>query len=85
MDLSDLRSEIDRLDREITSLLKERFAVAREIGSVKNRQMKVVEDLKRDQVVLENYKQLASDSLDEQFIEELVSLILKYSKEVQKK
>ena len=80
-----MRSEIDRLDREITSLLKERFAVAREIGSVKNRQMKVVEDLKRDQVVLENYKQLASDSLDEQFIEELVSLILKYSKEVQKK
>ena len=80
-----MRSEIDRLDREITNLLKERFEVAREIGSVKNRQMKVVEDLKRDQVVLENYKQLASDSLDEQFIEELVSLILKYSKEVQKK
>ncbi|HDH28012.1 MAG TPA: chorismate mutase [Euryarchaeota archaeon] len=85
MDMSELRAEIDRIDSEIIRLLKTRFDVAREIGEAKKGLDLEVEDLSRDRLVLENYKENAGSELDEGFIEELVSLILRYSKEVQKK
>ena len=85
MDMSELRAEIDRIDSEIIRLLKTRFDVAREIGEAKKGLDLEVEDLSRDRLVLENYKENAGSELDEDFIEELVSLILRYSKEVQKK
>ena len=80
-----MRAEIDRIDSEIIRLLKTRFDVAREIGEAKKGLDLEVEDLSRDRLVLENYKENAGSELDEGFIEELVSLILRYSKEVQKK
>ncbi len=85
MGLPELRAEIDRIDAEIAVLLKKRFVVSREIGEVKIGLLREIEDLSRDRAVLENYRKLAADELDEGFIEKLVSLILRYSKEVQKK
>jgi chorismate mutase/prephenate dehydratase len=84
MDLKESRAEIDRIDLEIGKLLKKRFTIAGQIGNMKNTLDLEIEDLERDKRVLENYKKQAGGELDEGFIEELVELILKYSKEVQK-
>jgi len=85
MDLNDSRAEIDRIDAELVELLKKRFKWAREIGMEKILRQMEIEDRLRDKEVLKNYKRLAEDELDEGFIEELVELILRYSKEVQRK
>jgi chorismate mutase len=85
MGMPELRAEIDRIDAEIAVLLKKRFAVSREIGEVKIGLSREVEDLSRDRAVLKNYRKLAADELDEEFIEKMVSLILRYSKAVQKR
>jgi chorismate mutase/prephenate dehydratase len=84
MELKESRAEIDRIDLEIGKLLKKRFTIAGQIGNMKNTLDLEIEDLERDKRVLENYKKQAGGELDEGFIEELVELILKYSKEVQK-
>ncbi len=84
MDLKESRAEIDKIDIEIGKLLKKRFAIAGQIGNMKNNLDLEIEDLERDKRVLENYKRQSGGELDEGFIEELVELILKYSKEVQK-
>jgi chorismate mutase len=84
MDLSASRAEIDRLDVEIIELLKKRFRKAGQIGKEKKVLGLEVEDIERDREVLKNYKTVANEQLDEGFIEELVVLILSYSKEVQK-
>ena len=85
MDLNDSRAEIDRIDAGLVELLKKRFKWAREIGMEKSLRQMEIEDRLRDKEVLKNYKRLAEDELDEGFIEELVELILRYSKEVQRK
>lgn len=85
MDMRDLRAEIDRIDAEIVKLLKKRFRKAELIGEKKRLLHLKVEDRKRDKEVLENYKRSADGELDNEFIERLVELILKYSKEVQKR
>jgi chorismate mutase len=84
MDLSASRAEIDRLDIEIIELLKKRFRKAGQIGKEKKAHKLKIEDWERDREVLKNYKTAARGQLDERFIEELVELILRYSKEVQK-
>jgi chorismate mutase len=85
MDLKDARAEIDGIDYEIVRLLKKRFTMAIQIGRLKNSLTMGIEDLERDRRVLENYKRQSGGELDEGFVEDLVELILKYSKEVQKK
>ena len=50
--LSQLRSEIDRIDREILSLYRERLRICREIGRVKAHIGAPVEDRVREALVL---------------------------------
>ncbi|MFQ5801164.1 MAG: chorismate mutase [Candidatus Hydrothermarchaeales archaeon] len=83
--MRDLRAEMDRIDAEIVELLKKRFRKAELIGEKKRLLHLKVEDKERDKEVLENYERSADGELEEGFIESLVELILKYSKEVQKR
>jgi monofunctional chorismate mutase len=85
MDLKDSRTKIDDIDAEIVELLKKRFRISEEIGSKKRALNLTVEDRERDRKVLENYKAIADSDLDEVFLKELVELILRYSKRVQRK
>ncbi len=85
MGLKDSRAEIDQIDAEIGKLFKKRFTIAAQIGKMKHNLDLEIEDLERDTRVLENYKKQAGEELDEEFIEELIELILRYSKEVQKR
>jgi monofunctional chorismate mutase len=84
MSIKTARAEIDEIDAEIIKLLKKRFELSREIGKIKRQLKKDIEDGNRDQEVVNNYRKRAENKLSEDFLEDLVRLILKYSKEVQK-
>jgi chorismate mutase len=85
MNLKESRAEIDIIDTEIVKLLKKRFRISGQIGDEKRNLKLEIEDKKRDEEVLLNYMKESIEELDEEFINELVALILRYSKEVQKK
>lgn len=80
MEIRKARGKIDAIDAEIVRLFRNRFSVANEIGLLKKNKSLSVEDSVRDGEVLEKYKENSDGSLDEEFLEELVELILKYSK-----
>jgi monofunctional chorismate mutase len=84
MSIKPARAEIDKIDAEIIKLLKKRFELSRGIGKIKRQLKKDIEDGNRDREVLNNYRKRADNKLSEDFLEDLVRLILKYSKEVQK-
>jgi chorismate mutase/prephenate dehydratase len=84
MSIKTARAEIDEIDAEIIKLLKKRFELSREIGKIKRQLKKDIEDGNRDQEVVNNYRKRAENKLSEDFLEDLVRLILKYSKEAQK-
>ncbi len=84
MDLEELRQRIDEIDREIIRLLEERFAMAEEIGELKRSMGLEVEDEAREREVLDNCSK-AARNLDEEFVEELIQLVLKRSKDIQQK
>lgn len=85
MSLNESRAEIDIIDTEIVELLKKRFRISGQIAGYKRNLKMEIEDRKRDVEVLNNYKKETVGALDEGFVEELVALILRYSKEAQKK
>jgi chorismate mutase len=85
MSLKESRAEIDIIDIKIVELLKKRFRISGEIADYKRKLKMEIEDRKRDVEVLNNYKKETERALDEGFVEELVALILRYSKEAQKK
>jgi chorismate mutase/prephenate dehydratase len=53
MPLDDLRSQIDRIDRELLGLLRERAEIARQIGQLKAGEGRVVYDPQREAQLLE--------------------------------
>lgn len=53
MNLLTYRNEIDALDKQIIALLEQRFAVVEQIGKYKQKADLGVQDLKREQAVLE--------------------------------
>jgi len=85
MDLEELRESIDRIDAEIVELLKKRFRIAGQIGEKKRSLELEVADAEREKEVLENYRRNAGDELDRGFVEELVELLLRYSREAQER
>ncbi|MCW4048141.1 MAG: chorismate mutase [Candidatus Bathyarchaeota archaeon] len=60
-EINPLRDEINRLNTEIIEKLKERVTVAIEIGEVKKRHGKPVVDKSREEIVLDNVANLASE------------------------
>ena len=60
-ELSNLRSQIDRVDCEIVRLLADRYFLALKILSVKRKLNLPVSDTKRESEVLENVVRLAEE------------------------
>lgn len=59
--MEELRSRIDRIDKELLKLLDERFEVAREIGKYKEKHNMLIYDAKREREKIESLKEVCSE------------------------
>ncbi len=82
--MDELRGEIDTIDSKIIGLLCDRFEIVKQIADAKKELRSKIEDDAREREVLERCKDAAEGRLDEGFIEELTSMILSYSKKIQR-
>jgi monofunctional chorismate mutase len=80
--LDRLRKEIDEIDRKIIELLKRRFEIVSEIARLKKDLGMDIKDDEREKAIIENCKKVAPGMED--FVEELMRLIINQSKKVQK-
>lgn len=85
MGLLELRSEIDRIDREIIALLRKRFEMAREIVTLKRETGVDIEDNAREAEIIENCKDESRGDIDEAFVDRLMRMIIEESKKIQEK
>jgi chorismate mutase len=85
MEISKLRQEIDRIDREIISLLRERFGIVRDIARLKRETDIDVEDIERESQIMKNCKDECRGKISETFVEKLMGLIISESKKIQEK
>ena len=61
MNLEELRKKIDAIDSEVVKLIADRIRTAREIGEVKHRQGRHVNDQSREARVLEHIRDIARE------------------------
>ena len=82
-ELTLLRNKLDIIDKKIISLLEKRFDVVLDVKEFKKKNDLLVLDSNRESAIL---KRLSSQSktLDEDFVNNLYSLIFDYSRSLQK-
>lgn len=84
MSLEDLRRKIDETDASIVKLIAERIRNAEAIGKEKRKQGKQIEDVAREQRVLENVRRVArEENIDDEGIESIYRQIVTVSKSVE--
>ncbi|MFH1651414.1 MAG: prephenate dehydratase [Chloroflexota bacterium] len=84
MSLEELRRQIDEVDTRIAELLVQRLQVAGEIGRQKQKGNQFIEDIEREQKVLEHVKDIARPHhINEDDIEKVYRQIMTISKHVQ--
>ncbi len=82
--LESLRSEIDKIDRELVHLLSNRMKVTEEIGKYKKEKNITILQLKRWANIMNDRLELGSNmNLDQSFLQRLLNLIHKESISVQ--
>ncbi|MFB0517265.1 MAG: chorismate mutase [Candidatus Neomarinimicrobiota bacterium] len=81
--LAELRREIDELDRRLFALIAQRMAIARDIGTLKRAQGASVSDPVREALLKAKLKEFASGVLEPWHVEELASVILRISRDLQ--
>ena len=81
-DLSELRAEIDKLDREIVPLLCARLSVAAEVAEYKWANEMPILDASREQALLEKIKDLAKEKYAA-YVQEIYDAILAESRKYQ--
>jgi prephenate dehydrogenase len=80
----DLRSMIDRYDKQILAALGHRIVIARKIGKLKVNQAAPVVDPDRERRMMAPRREWGKSlSLPEELVEELFAVILKYSSRIQ--
>ncbi len=80
-----IRKEIDRIDSEITRLLKERFMLAKRIGLLKKKNNLGIRDKKREgEVLRKTIRYAKSLGLNTQVAKEIFSIIIKEGRKTQK-
>jgi chorismate synthase len=83
--LTALRESVDTIDQNILLLLSERQALVGEIGRVKKRRGKKIEDKRREQQILKRQLALAQSlGLDTTFTKELFAAIFHLAKSIQR-
>jgi len=84
MSLDELRGKIDKTDDKIVRLIAERIKIAKEIGKEKKKLGKQIEDIAREQVVLENIKGVAKDEgINQEIVERIYHQIITAAKSVE--
>ena len=84
MSLEDLRANIDDIDARIVKLIAGRLGTARQIGALKKRGQKLVQDVAREKDIIERVRQIAKkESISPDDVERLFRLIMAVSKSVQ--
>jgi|TARA_B100001971_G_scaffold212841_2_gene244099 monofunctional chorismate mutase len=83
-EINQYRSEIDRIDQEIMRLLCKRFKVVSKIAKTKKNLGIDIEDVAREEDVLANWRKETKNALDDDFLEQFKTLILKQSKKIQR-
>ena len=83
--LKSLRLEIDHLDRELFSLLARRMEVVKEIAQLKCTHGLSINDPVREALLKEKLKKFSADVLEPWHVEELTSVILRISRDIQSK
>lgn len=73
-----LRREIDGIDKGILELLQERVKAARKIGDIKRDKGMEIEDVEREEKILNNI--LNSTDLSKEFVEDLFRKIIEHCK-----
>jgi chorismate mutase len=83
-EIENLRKEINRLNEEIICKLAERVAVAVKIGAVKRRHGKQIIDLRREEKIYEQIRELAiRNQLDAEGVERVFKEIIRLCTEAQ--
>ena len=75
------RKELDFIDKELIDLLERRFEICKRIGAYKKHNGVLVEDLSREQQVIEN--RIKQSRLSPIFIGDFFNLLFKESKRLQ--
>lgn len=81
--LQKFRQEINNIDAEIILLLEKRLQIAIKICEEKNKHQQEIKDPKRENEILE-FWQTSATKLTPEFIQEILSAILKESRRSQK-
>ena len=82
MDITALRADIDKVDKELVKLYTKRMELAARIGEYKKQNGIDIYDQKREQEKLKEVKQLAGDKYSAQAAE-LYSLLFSQSRKLQ--
>ena len=82
MEIDNLRIEIDALDSQIVSLLKQRMKKSKEIGIMKSKFNLELKDFAREQQIIHKFTE--NSNLNKEFVKEIYKLIFKESRRIQK-
>jgi chorismate mutase len=83
MDLSDWRSEIDRIDEQVLDLLNRRAEIVREIGRVKAEKGLPVADEERERQILSRINSKANSALSARAAACIFQCIIEESRRIQ--
>lgn len=84
--LTSLRGKIEKIDLQITTLLKERFEVVKKIGDFKEQNKSNIRDLQREKALLAKLLQSHELKKNEKiYIEKIFKSIFENSCEIQEK
>lgn len=83
MELSELREQIDKIDRQIVELYEKRMDISREVAAYKIGTGKKVFDKEREELKLRSVKALTHNEFNSHGIEELFEQIMSMSRKLQ--
>ena len=81
--MTQLRTEIDRIDRELFALIAQRMALAGEIGNLKRDRGLPIRDPVREAQLKARLKEFATGVLEPRHVEELAAVLIRISRDLQ--
>lgn len=83
MDLADIRSQLDTIDREVVRLYQKRMALCKAVAESKIQSGKAVFDPQREEQKLTSVRNMVSDNFDKIAIEDLYRQLMTISRRLQ--
>ena len=79
----DLREKIDKIDKKIINLIKNRMDIAKEVGKIKSALNIPIEDKKREEEIISRLVEFSDGSLNPNQLIRIITALFKISKQVQ--